>query len=158
MSTLQKEPAMFQLNNRVALKEKRKRIGRGGSRGGTSGKGGKGQKARTGGASKIRPAFEGGQMPLHRRLPKRGFNNAQFRTELVIVNLGDIERCFEAGAAVTKETLVEKGLIKSAKHAVKLLGDGVLTKKITITIDACSMKAIEAIKVSGGEVHLIKEA
>ncbi len=149
---------MFVLNDRVAVTEKRKRIGRGGSRGGTSGKGTKGQLARTGGASKVRFGFEGGQMPLHRRLPKRGFNNEQFRKDCAIINVADLERVCVANEAITKEHLVEKGLLKNPRMVVKILAEGNLTKPITITVDACSASALEKIKKSGGEVYLIKGA
>ncbi len=149
---------MFALNDRVSVTEKRKRIGRGGSRGGTSGKGTKGQLARTGGASKVRFGFEGGQMPLHRRLPKRGFNNEQFRKDCAIINIADLDRVCVANETVTKEILMQKGLIKNPRILVKILAEGNLTKSITITVDACSASALTKIKKSGGEVHLIKGA
>ncbi len=145
---------MFDLNNRSAVAKKRKRIGRGGSRGGTSGKGSKGQKARAGAGRKILPQFEGGQMPLHRRLPKRGFNNANFKVAYDIVNLCDIDARFENGEQVTKALLVTKGLIKSADVRVKLLGNGDFSKKVTIAVDACSASALERVKSCGGEVIL----
>ena len=101
---------MFQqLNNLAPLVKKRQRIGRGGSRGGTSGKGHKGQLARTGGKSKVRFGFEGGQIPLARRMPKRGFNNSAFRIEQAIVNLDDLERIFDNGTLITKELLMAHG-------------------------------------------------
>ncbi|MGB8367244.1 MAG: 50S ribosomal protein L15, partial [Candidatus Babeliales bacterium] len=98
---------MFRLENLVPLGKKRKRVGRGGSRGGTSGKGHKGQKARSGGG--IAPAFEGGQMPLHRRLPKRGFTNARFKKVIEIVNLKHLDKIFNEGETVSKKILIEKG-------------------------------------------------
>ena len=117
--------------NRIIKKEKR--VGRGGKLGGTSGKGHKGQKARSGGY--VRIGYEGGQMPLYRRLPKRGFNDEVFSKEVKIVNLDDLDRVFENGAVVTRETLIEKGLIKvgnsvqgSMQVLVKVLGNGILTK------------------------------
>ncbi|MCX5922243.1 MAG: 50S ribosomal protein L15, partial [Candidatus Dependentiae bacterium] len=124
----------MQLNNLSPLVKKRKRVGRGGKLGGTSGKGHKGQKARSGGY--VRIGFEGGQMPLFRRLPKRGFNNFNFKDNFVIVNLEQIENGFDAGAIVNKEALVEKGIIKAHKGKkglmLKVLGHGELSKKLTI--------------------------
>lgn len=145
---------MLELNNRVSLTQKRKRIGRGGSRGGTSGRGTKGQNSRSGAGRKLRAGFEGGQMPLHRRLPKRGFNNANFKIEYDLINLGDLELRFENGQQVTKELLVQEGLIKSVKARVKLLGNGDFSKKVTILVDACSAPALEKVKSCGGEVIL----
>jgi len=146
---------MNKLHERVKITRARKRIGRGGSRGGTSGKGHKGQKARSGAGRKIGPAFEGGQMPLHRRLPKRGFTNARFKKEFYLVNLDQLDTAFNDGDAVTKDILVEKGLVKSNRVLVKILGRGTLEKKIKITVDACSAGAQEAIVSCGGEIHLI---
>jgi large subunit ribosomal protein L15 len=149
------------LNSLSPLLKKRKRIGRGGSRGGTSGKGHKGQKARSGGY--IRPGFEGGQMPLFRRLPRRGFNNANFKTESIIVSILDLEKAFNAGDQVTAESLMTKGLISQKKgikqqnFRVKILGGGELSKKLIVTADAFSKSAVEAIQKSGGEARLIKE-
>ena len=149
---------MYTLNERVSLVQKRKRIGRGGSRGGTSGKGTKGQRARSGGGRKLRAGFEGGQMPLHRRFPKRGFNNEQFKTDYAIVNVGQLELACVSQDVVTKDFLVSKGILKNTGVKVKLLGNGELSKKMTITVDACSASALQKIKKSGGEVHLIKGA
>lgn len=146
---------MNNLHERVKITRKRKRVGRGGSRGGTSGKGHKGQKARSGAGRKIGPAFEGGQMPLHRRLPKRGFTNARFKKEFYLVNLDQLDTAFNDGDSVTKDTLVEKGLVKSTRVLVKILGRGKLEKKINLTVDACSAGAKEAIASCGGEIHLI---
>ena len=151
---------MFQLNKLNPLVKKRKRVGRGGKLGGTSGKGHKGQKARSGGF--VRIGFEGGQMPLFRRLPKRGFNNYNFKDEYVVVNLKQLDETFEVGALVTKETLVERGLIKSHKGKqgllLKVLGTGVLSKKLSIYADAFSKSAMKAIENSGGEAHVTKES
>jgi len=149
---------MFQLNDRVAIVKQRKRVGRGGSRGGTSGKGHKGQKARTGGQSKLRACFEGGQMPLYRRLPKRGFNNFNFKTEYAIINLKQLEIAFENNADITKELLVEKGLIKNTKVMIKLLATGEISKKFSITVDASSTSAIEKVQARGGQVAVVKGA
>ena len=125
---------MLALHSISRLIKSRKRVGRGGKRGGTSGKGGKGQTARSGGS--IRPGFEGGQMPLHRRLPKRGFTNNQFKKEIVIVNLVDLERVFTGGDIVERHVMIKKGLVKnkgSRDSFIKILGNSELTKKMTIT-------------------------
>jgi len=147
---------MTQLNNLETLVKKRKRVGRGGERGGTSGKGHKGQKARSGGYQ--RRGFEGGQMPKYRRLPKRGFNNAEFTIRFEIVNLADLERAFEAGQTVNRQALIERGLIKpgkaeSATCKIKILGTGTLTKKLDIQADALSAGARAAIEKAGGSVQ-----
>jgi large subunit ribosomal protein L15 len=148
---------MFQLNTLSPIVKKRKRVGRGGKLGGTSGKGHKGQKARSGGF--VRIGFEGGQMPLFRRLPKRGFNNFNFQDDVVIVNLEQLEKAFESNALVTKEALLEKGLIKSCQKALlKILGTGKLSKKLTIEADAFSKSAIKAIEDCGGEARVTKES
>ena len=131
------------------------RIGRGGDRGGTSGKGHKGQKSRSG--VKIRASFEGGQMPLSRRLPKRGFNNS-FKKDVRIVSLEVLETKFEAGAVVDRASLVEKGILKGKKSFfVKILGNGELSKNLTVQADMFSKSAIEAIKKAGGTPQLVKE-
>jgi len=149
---------MFQLNKLNPLVKKRKRVGRGGKLGGTSGKGHKGQKARSGGY--VRIGFEGGQMPLFRRLPKRGFNNHNFKDVFVIVNLKQLN-VFDAETLITKEILVEKGIIKSHKGMngllLKVLGNGVLSKKLSIQADAFSASALKAIKDIGGEARVNKE-
>ncbi|MFZ5954100.1 MAG: 50S ribosomal protein L15 [Candidatus Dependentiae bacterium] len=154
---------MLVLNNLSSAGKKRKRIGRGGERGGTSGRGGKGQTARSGGST--RPGFEGGQTPLFRRLPKRGFNNTEFKKCVVTVNIDALDKAFDNGATVDANVLLEKGLIKVKKcqngatrrFFVKVLGNGTLTKKITIEADAFSQSAIKAIENSGGQVKLTKE-
>lgn len=150
---------MFQLNNLTPLVKKRKRVGRGGKLGGTSGKGHKGQKARSG--PKIRIGFEGGQMPLFRRLPKRGFSNFDFGTDYTIVNLQQLEAAFQVGETVTKEALLEKGILKVQKgqknFLLKVLGSGKLSKKLVVHADAFSESAIKAIENCGGEARLNKE-
>lgn len=149
---------MFQLSKLASLVKKRKRIGRGGSRGGSSGKGTKGQKARTGGKSKVRTAFEGGQMPLVRRLPKRGFNNKNFETKYQAINLSVLESVFDAGQEVTKEMLRAKKILKGSESAlVKILAGGTLSKKLVIHADAVSEAAAKMIEKCGGRVELIKE-
>lgn len=149
---------MLKLNNRVSIVKKKKRIGRGGSRGGTSGRGSKGQKARSGAGRKVLASFEGGQMPLHRRLPKRGFNNARFQAETVIITLDQLEKHFDVNARITKDSLISKGLVKNDVVLLKLLNNGTLTKKLHITVDACSASAMKAVIACGGEVHLEKGA
>lgn len=147
---------MLGLHNLKPLVKKRKRVGRGGSRGGTSGRGMKGQKARSG--PKIDPGFEGGQMPLYRRLPKRGFNNAPFQQVICTVNIGRLNESFSNGDHVTKEALLERGLIKmrrDAKFILKILGQGALNKKLIVHADRVSAPAQQAITTAGGEVKLI---
>lgn len=155
---------MFRLENLQPLVKKRKRIGRGGSRGGTSGRGHKGQKARTSGT--VRPGYEGGQMPLFRRLPKRGFSNASHMKDFVVINLKQLESKFQDGELVTREAMIEKGIIKNQRSKkdlivkgffVKILGTGELNKKLTIEADAFSSKAREAIEKAGGKVKLNQE-
>lgn len=129
-----------------------KRLGRGtgSGHGKTSGKGHKGQNSRAGGG--VRPGFEGGQNPLFRRTPKRGFNNIS-RKEIVPVNVRDLER-FEDGAEVTIESLFEIGLIKAAKDGVKILATGDLTKALTVKIDKVSPAAAKKIVAAGGKVEV----
>ncbi len=128
----------------------RKRLGRGpgSGHGKTSGRGHKGFKSRSG--SGIKPGFEGGQMPLQRRLPKRGFNNI-FRTSFAIVNVKDLEK-FEDGSSVDRESLIKAGLIKSQDKNVKILGDGTLTKKLTVSVDKLSENARKKIVDAGGSI------
>ncbi|MCL5875514.1 MAG: 50S ribosomal protein L15 [Candidatus Dependentiae bacterium] len=148
----------MQLNNLSSSGKKRKTIGRGGSRGGTSGKGHKGQKARSGGMPRI--AFEGGQTPLFRRLPKRGFNNFEFRKVYELVNLQQLNDAFNDGEEVTKLALHEKGLVKFKKAQstlIKVLGNGSLDKKLIVHADAFSKTAEKAIQERGGEARLTKE-
>ena len=147
---------MLTLNNCERLLKKRKVIGRGGARGGTSGRGHKGQKARTSGT--VGSVFEGGQMPLSRRLPKRGFNNTRFKAEWLIINLDRLEAKFNAGDQVTRQALLEKGLMKKSDASqIKILGSGKLTKKLVVYADAFSEGAIKNITNQGGQVHRTKE-
>jgi large subunit ribosomal protein L15 len=142
---------LHELKPRPGSKHRVKRLGCGESsgHGKTSGKGHKGQKARSGGS--IRLGFEGGQMPLIRRLPKRGFNNAQFKTVYAIVNLGDLEP-LDDGTHVDELFLREKGLINGRFDGLKILGRGELTKKLTVEADKFSETARKAIEKSGGSV------
>jgi len=139
------------LKPRPGAKHRVKRLGQGESsgKGKTSGKGHKGQKARSGGS--IRLGFEGGQMPLIRRLPKRGFNNAAFKKEYAIVNLADLNQ-FEDGATVDEAKLLEAKLIRGKYHGVKILADGDLSRKLTISVDKVSAAAREKIEKAGGAV------
>ena len=148
---------MLQLNNLTAIKKKRKRVGRGGSRGGQSGRGHKGQRSRSGGQREIRPFFEGGQMSLSRRLPRRGFTNV-FKKEFLIVNLGQLDLFFSDSESVTVTSLREKGLVKGKKNPlIKLLGAGTLSKRLDIVVDACSKTAQQAVEKANGKIKLTKE-
>ena len=124
--------------------------GHGSGNGKTAGKGHKGQKARSGAA---RPGFEGGQMPLYRRIPKRGFTCRNSK-EIVGINLSYLER-FEDGATVTVESLVEAGIVKNTRDGVKILGNGELTKKLTVQANAFSASAKEKIEALGGKAEVI---
>ena len=132
-----------------------KRLGRGSSSGTgkTSGRGQKGQNARSGGG--VRPGFEGGQLPLYRRLPKRGFNNAQFRTEFATINLSDLNKHFNDGDVVSPELLKEKGIIKKQLCGIKVLGNGELEKKLTIKAHRFSSSAVTKIESAGGKAEVI---
>ncbi|MCI9225544.1 MULTISPECIES: 50S ribosomal protein L15 [unclassified Acutalibacter] len=130
-----------------------KRIGRGhgSGNGKTAGKGHKGQKARAGHG--MRPGFEGGQMPLQRRIPKRGFNNI-FAKEVVSVNIGSLN-CFEDGSEVTVNTLMEAGVLKKSGDALKILANGELTKKLTVRANAFSEAAKAKIEAAGGKAEVV---
>ena len=127
-------------------KQSRKRIGRGGKYSKTAGKGEKGQNARSGGG--VRVGFEGGQLPLFRRLGKRGFNNTRFATVYATVNVSDLNR-FEDGTVVTPELLIETGLLKKQLDGVKVLGNGELTKKLTVKATSFSKTAKTKIESVG---------
>jgi large subunit ribosomal protein L15 len=145
---------LHDLQPNPGAKHRRKRVGCGESsgHGKTSGKGHKGQKARSGGS--IRPGFEGGQMPLFRRLPKRGFNNAAFKTVFGIVNLDDLEKRFDDGAAIDEKLLRGVGLVRGQLDGIKILGRGEVTKKFHVEVDAISAAAKEKIEKAGGSVTL----
>lgn len=136
---------------RPGAKKRRKRIGCGESsgHGKTSCKGHKGQKARAG--KGIRPGFEGGQMPLHRRLPKKGFSNVQFRDVYEVVNVGDLNS-FDDGAVINEAALREKGLVNRNCDAIKILGSGELSRKLTIEVASVSASAREKIEKAGGTI------
>ena len=133
---------------------KKKRVGRGDGSGlgKTSARGHKGQKARSG--ASIRPGFEGGQMPLIRRIPKRGFCNI-FRVKFLAINVGDLELLFDNGEDVTVESLLNKGRVKSKDQKIKILGNGDLTKKLKIKAHAFSTSALEKIQKAGGKAEEI---
>jgi len=133
-------------------KHRTKRLGCGESSGlgKTSGKGHKGQKARSGSGTRV--GFEGGQMPLHRRLPKRGFNNFDFRDVYGVVNVGDLDNRFEAGAVINEESLRKSGLLNNPCDKVKLLGDGEVEKSFTVEVDKVSASAREKIEKAGGSI------
>ena len=132
----------------------RRRVGRGpgSGLGKTSGKGEKGQKARSG--VSIPATFEGGQLPLYRRLPKRGFSNAQFKIKYAVINVCDLNR-FDDGAVVTPEILHEAGLLKNQLDGVKVLGNGTLEKKLTIKAHKFSKEAVNKIEKSGSTLEVI---
>ncbi len=133
--------------------KKRKRLGRGTAtgQGKTAGRGQDGQNSRSGGG--VRPGFEGGQMPIYRRLPKRGFTNI-FKKEWTIVNLEDLNK-FEDGTVITPELLTEEGVVKKVKYGLKVLGNGKLEKKLTIKAHKFSKSAIEKIETAGGKAEVI---
>ena len=124
--------------------------GHGSGNGKTAGKGHKGQKARSGAP---RPGFEGGQMPLYRRIPKRGFTNINSK-EIVAINVDKLEK-FADGDVVTVEALLETGIISNPKDGVKILGNGELTKKLTVQVNAFSKSAVEKIEALGGKAEVI---
>lgn len=132
---------------------KRKRVGRGdgSGHGGTSCRGSKGQNARSGGG--VRPGFEGGQMPLSRRLPKRGFYN-RFRKEVVIVNIGQLG-VFPEGTVVDADALMKSGIVKKAGDAIKVLGKGTIDHPLTVKVSGVSRGAREKIEASGGTIEVV---
>lgn len=147
----------FILNAPAGANKKKKIVGRGSSsgRGTTAGRGNKGQQSRSGG--KVYVGFEGGQMPLFRRIAHRGFSNYPFRKEYNIVNLCDLEVKFADGETVSKETLVCKGLVNKLDKPVKILGNGDISKKLTVTVDKISASAKEKIEKAGGTVTVTNE-
>ncbi len=152
---------MLTLNNlkpTPGSKHRKKRLGNGESSGlgKTCGKGNKGQKARSGGS--IRPGFEGGQMPLHRRLPKKGFNNARFKANIAIINLSQLEAFFNAGDAVTEKELRATGLVKGSCDAVKLLAHGELSKALNISVDLASAAAEQKVSAAGGTLTVLSKS
>ena len=145
---------LHDLHPAAGSKTDSKRVGRGtgSGRGTTAGKGHKGQNARSGGG--VRQGFEGGQTPLHRRLPqRRGFRNIN-RKEYAVVNLDDLER-FEAGAEVTPEVFISSGLVKKLKDGIKVLGDGEVSKALTVRAHKFSKSAVEKLKAAGGTAEVL---
>lgn len=142
---------LHDLQPRPGAKKRRKRIGCGESsgHGKTSCKGHKGQKARAG--KGIRPGFEGGQMPLYRRLPKKGFSNAMFKDVYEVVNVAALN-AFEDGSTVNEQALREKGLVNRGCDGVKILGNGELSRKLTVQVDKVSASAREKIEKAGGSI------
>ena len=130
----------------------RKGRGVGSGNGKTAGRGHKGQNARTGGG--VRPGFEGGQIPLYRRLPKRGFTNSLFKKEYAIINLETLDKLFNDGDAVSMETLLEKGVIRKELNGLKVLGRGEITKKLTVKATAYSAAAKAKIEAVGGKAEV----
>jgi len=145
---------LHDLSPAAGSSKERKRIGRGpaSGQGKTAGKGHKGQKARAGRG--MRAGFEGGQMPLQRRIPKRGFNNI-FATEMAIANVATLDKYFDDGETVTVDALIEKGIIKKTLDGVKILGQGELTKKLTVQANAFSDSAKSKIEAAGGKAEVI---
>jgi len=144
---------IHELSPAEGSRKKRKRIGRGqgSGHGGTACRGHKGQKSRSGGGP--RPGFEGGQMPLQRRLPKRGFTNI-FKKQYTIINIKDLNR-FEANATLDSDILKEAGLVKKIKDGVKLLGAGEISHPLTVKIHKVSKTAKDKIEAAGGKVEII---
>jgi len=145
----------FNLHAPAGANKKKRIVGRGQGcgRGTTSGKGHKGQQARSGGGNPY-VGFEGGQMPLYRRLARRGFSNHPFKQEWQIINLCEVDRCFEAGETVDFTSLKKKKLIKGSEPT-KILGNGSITKKLSFKVDAVSASAKEKIEKAGGDVTVI---
>ena len=145
---------LHELEKNIGATHTRKRVGRGpgSGLGKTSGRGQKGQKARSGGS--INPVFEGGQLPLYRRLPKRGFTNARFKIRYATINVEDLN-VFEDGTVVTPALLKDKGIIKKGLDGLKVLGNGKLERKLTIQANKFSTSALEKIKESGSKAEVI---
>ncbi|MCL2507566.1 MAG: 50S ribosomal protein L15 [Oscillospiraceae bacterium] len=145
---------LHELSPAEGSKKERKRIGRGpaSGQGKTAGKGHKGQKARAGRGPRI--GFEGGQMPLQRRVPKRGFVNI-FGKEIAIVNISELEKKFESGSVIDVETLIKAGLVKKALDGVKILGNGDISKSFTVKANAFSESAKQKIEAAGGKAEVI---
>lgn len=145
---------LHELKPNEGSRHRRKIVGRGvgSTLGKTAGRGENGQKSRSGYSHKA--GFEGGQLPLYRRLPKRGFTNARFKTEYAVINVGDLNK-FEDGATVTPEILKEMGLVKNMLDGIKVLGNGTLERKLTVKAHKFSSVAKEQIEKLGGKVEVI---
>jgi large subunit ribosomal protein L15 len=144
---------LHELTPAEGSRKARKRVGRGigSGMGKTSTRGHKGQNARSGGG--VRPGFEGGQNPLYRRLPKRGFTN-KFRKEFAIVNLTELNK-FAAGTEVTPEVLLESGIVKNARDGIKILGNGDITVQLNVKANKFSQSAVDKIQAAGGKTEVI---
>ena len=144
---------LHELSPAEGSKKEAKRVGRGhgSGQGKTAGKGHKGQKARAG--KGVRPGFEGGQMPLQRRVPKRGFNNI-FAKNIVAINVGSLNK-FEDGAVVDTQALVDTGIVKNSFDGIKILGNGSLNKKLEVKVAAFSASAKEKIEKAGGKAEVV---
>ncbi|MFZ4693567.1 MAG: 50S ribosomal protein L15 [Verrucomicrobiia bacterium] len=145
---------LHELKHAVGAKHRTKRYGCGeaSGHGKTSGRGGKGQTARSG--SSVRLGFEGGQTPLYRRLPKRGFNNTRFKRKVAVVNLGDLND-FPEGAVVDAKALADHGLIRGRNDAIKILGFGEIGRKLTVRVDLFSGSARTKIEAAGGKAEIL---
>ena len=145
---------LHELEKNIGATHAKNRVGHGpgSGLGKTSGRGQKGQKARSGGS--INPVFEGGQLPLYRRLPKRGFSNYPFKKEYAVINLSDLN-VFEDGTVVTPALLKEKGIVKKQLSGIKVLGEGQLDKKITVQAHKFSKSALDKINESGSKAEVI---
>ena len=145
---------LHELEKNIGATHAKKRVGRGpgSGLGKTSGRGQKGQKARSGGS--INPVFEGGQLPLYRRIPKRGFSNHRFKTEYAVINVEDLN-VFEDGTVVTPALLKDAGIVKKQLDGIKVLGNGKLEKKLTIQASKFSTSALEKIKEAGSKAEVI---
>ncbi len=145
---------LHELEKNIGATHAKKRVGHGpgSGLGKTSGRGQKGQKARSGGS--INPVFEGGQLPLYRRLPKRGFSNYPFKKEYAVINLSDLN-VFEDGTVVTPALLKERGIVKKRLSGIKVLGEGQLEKKLTVQAHKFSKNAIDKINESGSKAEVI---
>ena len=137
-------------------KKSRKRVGRGESSGygKFSGRGSNGQRSRSGGSLHL--AFEGGQTPFFRRVPKKGFSNFPFKDFFSVINVSDLEKTYETGEVVNRETLIEKGLVRRKKLKIKLLGDGEISKKLSVFVDKVSKTAKEKVEKAKGDVTIPK--
>jgi large subunit ribosomal protein L15 len=146
---------LHDLRNVPGAVHRRKRVGNGegSGRGKTCGRGGKGQTARSGGS--VRPGFEGGQMPLYRKLPHRGFNNKNFAADYAVVNLADLPK-IEGTTEVTRQVLVEHGLIRNNAGMIKILGDGEISNALTVTADKFSASAKAKIEAAGGTATVVE--
>ena len=145
---------LHELKKNPGATHSKKIVGRGpgSGLGKTSGKGHKGQNARSGGG--VNPVFEGGQLPLYRRLPKRGFSNAKFKTEYAVINVSDLDK-FEEGTVITPELLKEVGMVKKQLAGIKVLGNGEITKKITVRAHRFTSSALRKLEESGSKAEVI---